>query len=69
MRIRGDVFWDWADQTLHHRTHDETLDDGTFIDVQCDCRVPAVRKCSLAYTRHRAWRYMRRLLTRDPANR
>lgn len=34
MRIRGDVFWDWADQTLHHRTHDETLDDGTFIDVQ-----------------------------------
>lgn len=34
MRIRGDVFWEWADPTLHHRTHDETLDDGTFIDVQ-----------------------------------
>ncbi|ERT18822.1 hypothetical protein O162_08815 [Pseudomonas putida SJ3] len=34
MRIRGDVFWSWADPTLHHRTHDETLDDGTFIDVQ-----------------------------------
>ncbi|MGB5954865.1 hypothetical protein [Pseudomonas sp.] len=34
MRIRGDVFWDWADPTLHHRTHDETLSDGTFIDVQ-----------------------------------
>ena len=33
MRIRGDVFWQWADPTLHHRTHDETLDDGTFIDV------------------------------------
>ncbi|MFT0517314.1 hypothetical protein [Pseudomonas faucium] len=34
MRIRGDVFWDWADPTLHHRVHDETLSDGTFIDVQ-----------------------------------
>ncbi len=34
MRIRGDIFWQWADPTLHHRTHDETLDDGTFIDVQ-----------------------------------
>ncbi|MGE8328843.1 hypothetical protein [Pseudomonas urmiensis] len=34
MRIRGDVFWSWADPTLHHRIHDETLDDGTFIDVQ-----------------------------------
>lgn len=34
MRIRGDVFWDWADPTLHHRTHDETLSNGTFIDVQ-----------------------------------
>lgn len=34
MRIRGDAFWNWADPTLHHRTHDETLDDGTAIDVQ-----------------------------------
>lgn len=34
MRIRGDVFWDWADPTLHHRTHHETLSDGTNIDVQ-----------------------------------
>ena len=34
MRMRGDVFWDWADPTLHHRVHDETLDDGAFIDVQ-----------------------------------
>ena len=34
MRVRGDVFWDWADPTLHHRTHDETLDDGAHIDVQ-----------------------------------
>ncbi|MEJ5862041.1 hypothetical protein [Pseudomonas farsensis] len=34
MRIRGDIFWEWADPSLHHRTHEETLDDGTFIDVQ-----------------------------------
>lgn len=34
MRIRGDVYWQWADLNLHHRVHDETLDDGTFIDVQ-----------------------------------
>lgn len=34
MRTRGDVFWSWADPTLHSRTHDETLDDGTYIEVQ-----------------------------------
>lgn len=34
MRLRGDVFWEWADPELHSRTHDETLHDGTFIDVQ-----------------------------------
>ncbi len=34
MRIRGEVFWKWADPSLHHRTHDETLSDGTHIDVQ-----------------------------------
>jgi len=34
MRIRGDVFWAWADPTLPHRTHDETLNDGASIDVQ-----------------------------------
>ncbi|WP_256818894.1 hypothetical protein [Pseudomonas putida] len=34
MRIRGDVFWTWVDPTLHHRTHDETFDDGTSMDVQ-----------------------------------
>jgi hypothetical protein len=34
MRFRGDVFWTWADPTLHHRTHEETLNDGTYIDVQ-----------------------------------
>ncbi|MHA6235196.1 hypothetical protein [Pseudomonas mohnii] len=34
MRIRGDVFWEWADPKLHIRTHDETLNDGTYIDVK-----------------------------------
>lgn len=34
MRIRGQVFWSWADPTLHCRTHEETLSDGTLIDVQ-----------------------------------
>ena len=34
MRIRGKMFWDWADPTHHHRTHEETLDGGTTIDFQ-----------------------------------
>lgn len=34
MRTRGQTYWDWADPSLHHRTHDEILDDGTQIDVQ-----------------------------------
>ncbi|MFJ4430667.1 hypothetical protein ACIPZG_06815 [Pseudomonas sp. NPDC089395] len=34
MRIRGEVFWGWADPTLHHRTHGETLDDGKMLEVQ-----------------------------------
>ena len=34
MRLRGDIFWEWADPELHCRTHDETLSDGTHIDVQ-----------------------------------
>lgn len=34
MRTRGQAYWDWADPSLHHRCHDEILDDGTQIDVQ-----------------------------------
>ncbi|WP_232965958.1 hypothetical protein [Pseudomonas palleroniana] len=34
MRLRGDIFWNWADPALHSRTYDETLSDGTHIDVQ-----------------------------------
>lgn len=34
MRRRGGVYWAWSDPTLHHRSHEETLHDGTLIDVQ-----------------------------------
>ncbi|TNB81535.1 hypothetical protein FHJ31_18620 [Pseudomonas sp. Fig-3] len=34
MRQRGEQYWAWADPALHCQTHDETLDDGTTIDVQ-----------------------------------
>lgn len=34
MRTRGQAYWGWADPSLHHRSHDEILDDGTQIDVQ-----------------------------------
>lgn len=33
MRVRGDIFWAWADPETHHRTHDEVLNNGTLIDV------------------------------------
>lgn len=34
MRQRGERYWEWADPARHCRTHDETLDNGTTIDVQ-----------------------------------
>lgn len=34
MRLRGDVFWSWADPALHSRRHEETLSSGISIDVQ-----------------------------------
>ena len=34
MRVRGDVYWAWADPALHYRNHEEFLDDGTYIDVR-----------------------------------
>ncbi|HEN8801793.1 hypothetical protein HP546_02075 [Pseudomonas sp. CM25] len=34
MRMRGNVYWAWVDPTLHHRSHEETLGDGSRIDVQ-----------------------------------
>ncbi|MOA29477.1 hypothetical protein D3C78_1504930 [compost metagenome] len=34
MRNRGSKFWSWADSSIHSRTHEEELADGTVIDVQ-----------------------------------
>ncbi|WP_312932941.1 hypothetical protein [Pseudomonas sp.] len=34
MRIREDIYWQWADANLHSRCHDEALSDGTSFDVQ-----------------------------------
>ncbi|MEK2608507.1 hypothetical protein WLF18_05240 [Pseudomonas shirazensis] len=31
---RGEIFWQWADPSLHHRTHVETMENGVAIDVQ-----------------------------------
>ena len=34
MRIRGEVFWTWADPSRHHRSHEETLSHGICIEIQ-----------------------------------
>lgn len=34
MRMRGNVYWAWVDPALNHRSHEETLADGSRIDVQ-----------------------------------
>lgn len=34
VRERGECFWQWGDPELHTRTHNETLSDGSQIDVQ-----------------------------------
>ncbi len=34
MKKRGSAFSEWFDNTLHHRSHDELMRDGTCIDVQ-----------------------------------
>lgn len=34
MRVRGVTYWNWANPTLHVRSHDERLPDGILIDVQ-----------------------------------
>lgn len=33
MRNRGKIYWDWADPTLHVRSRDERLPDGTLLNV------------------------------------
>jgi len=69
MRIRGDVYWQWADPTLHHREHDETLDDDMFLDVQVSWRERARRRCSSASMRLLALRFTKRLSTPAQASR
>lgn len=34
MKKRGEVYRQWCDVILHHQIHEETLDDGTCIEVQ-----------------------------------
>lgn len=34
MRVREDVYWQWADANLHSRCHDEALSDGISFEVQ-----------------------------------
>ncbi|WP_419795326.1 hypothetical protein MYA83_12425 [Pseudomonas palleroniana] len=34
MRNRGNVYWGWADPSLHCRSVDERLTDGTLLNVQ-----------------------------------
>jgi hypothetical protein len=34
MRMRGNVYWAWVDPALNHRSYEETLPDGSRIDVQ-----------------------------------
>lgn len=34
MRIRGSVYWKWADPEIHFRNKDELLSDGTLLNVQ-----------------------------------
>lgn len=43
---RGEVFWQWADPSLHHRTHDETLENGVSIDVQVRLSTTGRPSCS-----------------------
>lgn len=34
MKRRGKTYRNWRDPILHHQTHEETLDDGTCLEVQ-----------------------------------
>lgn len=34
MKKRGETYRQWCDPILHHQTHEQTLDDGTCLDVQ-----------------------------------
>lgn len=34
MKKRGETYRNWCDPILHHQVHEETLDDGTSLEVQ-----------------------------------
>jgi len=68
MRIRGDVFWDWADPVLHHRSHDEELDDGTTIDVQVRLSRTGQTQMFIGVYAGSGRRCMRKLSNRAPAS-
>ena len=34
MKKRGETYRNWCDPILHHQVHEETLDDGTRLEVQ-----------------------------------
>jgi len=34
MKHRGETYRQWCDPILHHQAHEETLDDGTCLEVQ-----------------------------------
>lgn len=34
MKKRGETYRQWCDPILHHQTHEQTLDDGTCLEVQ-----------------------------------
>lgn len=69
MRRRGGVYWAWSDPTLHHQFHEETLYDGTFIDVQVRLSRTGGTQLFLGATHAPAWHCMKRLTAPGPANR
>ncbi len=56
MRIRGNVFWKWADPTLHHRSHDETLT----MDIQVRLSRTGVTQLFIGVYAGTGWCCMRR---------
>ncbi|MNF49262.1 hypothetical protein D3C85_713310 [compost metagenome] len=69
MRLRGDIFWEWADPELHCRTHDELLMMGLTSTYKSGFRAPAKRKFSSEFMPPMAWLCMKWRLTHTLANR
>jgi hypothetical protein len=58
MRLQAEMFIEAANPTLHHRTHEEILNDGFYLDVQVKRGKPQ-RSCLSVCTRRREPRFMR----------